>query len=96
MQPPMARGFDFKPLMLQAREKEKALFLNAQHEVMKEVKVRDIKKDLEKAKDIHSIVFDGVITQRLIDSASEKKIAELIGVKKGKFKDDKGVKVILA
>ncbi|HVL86774.1 MAG TPA: hypothetical protein VM681_02005 [Candidatus Thermoplasmatota archaeon] len=32
---------------------------------------------------VHAVVFDGVITQRLLDIASEKGIATLVGVKTG-------------
>ncbi len=32
---------------------------------------------------MHAVVFDGVITQRLLDIAAEKKIATVVGVKMG-------------
>lgn len=49
-----------------------------------ELAVRELADTLKGAKDnVHAVVFDGVITQRLLDIAAEKKIATVVGVKMG-------------
>lgn len=46
--------------------------------------VRELADTLKGSKDkVHTVVFDGVITQRLLDIAADKKIATVVGVKMG-------------
>ncbi len=46
--------------------------------------VRELADTLKSSKDaVHAVVFDGVITQRLLDIAAERKIATIVGVKMG-------------
>jgi len=61
-----------------------ARLLDKNFEVIKEVPVRDLVRTLktENTK-TSSIVFDGVITQRLIDVAAKKEISYLVGVRLG-------------
>ncbi|MCA1818728.1 MAG: DNA primase [Halobacteriales archaeon] len=52
--------------------------------VQGELAVRELADTLKASKDgVHAVVFDGVITQRLLDIAAEKKIATVVGVKMG-------------
>ncbi|MES2153549.1 MAG: DNA primase DnaG [bacterium] len=52
--------------------------------VQGDLAVRELADTLKSAKDnVHAVVFDGVITQRLLDIAAEKKIATVVGVKMG-------------
>ena len=61
-----------------------ARILDSQDKVIEEIAVRDLASRLKTYKDnIQSIVFDGVITQRLVDIASSNAIKNLIGVKIG-------------
>lgn len=56
----------------------------ANAEVQKEVAVRDLAEILRNTKDgVEAVVFDGVITQRLLDIAAEKKIKTVVGAKLG-------------
>jgi DNA primase len=49
-----------------------------------ELAVRELADTLKGSKDtVRAVVFDGVITQRLLDIAAEKKIATVVGVKMG-------------
>lgn len=53
-------------------------------EVQKGVAVRDLAETLKKAKkDVEAVVFDGVVTQRLLDIAADKKITTVVGAKIG-------------
>lgn len=61
----------------------RARFYNTGNEKIKEIAVRDVIKALEETRDISAIVFDGIITQRLVDLAAHKGVKMLIGVKIG-------------
>jgi DNA primase (EC 2.7.7.-) len=51
---------------------------------LQEVAVRDLPDFLKKgAKKVDKVVFDGVITQRLVDIASESGVKRIVGVKMG-------------
>lgn len=61
-----------------------ARILDSEDKVIEEIAVRDLASRLKTYKDnIQSVVFDGVITQRLVDIASSNAIKNLIGVKIG-------------
>ncbi|MBD3398428.1 DNA primase [Candidatus Micrarchaeota archaeon] len=61
----------------------KARFYNEQYEMIKELPVREVIKSLEEVKGIHAIVFDGIVTQRLVDLAESKGVQVLVGGKMG-------------
>lgn len=61
-----------------------ARMLDDNNNIIQEVPVRDLATALKDIDDnITSVVFDGVITQRIVDIASEKGIVNLIGAKVG-------------
>ncbi|MCZ7403482.1 MAG: DNA primase DnaG [Candidatus Methanoperedens sp.] len=61
-----------------------ARFIDEQNNVVSEVPVRDLANALRDVNgNVKSLVFDGVITQRIVDIASEKGIETLIGAKLG-------------
>lgn len=73
----------------------KARFYNSGLERVKEMQVRDVIKSLEEVNDVHTIVFDGIITQRLVDLAANKGVKTLVGVKIGNVnKKPEGIEVI--
>jgi DNA primase len=61
----------------------KAIVLNDKFEPVKEIPVGEITDAISSLDNIHAIIFDGVITQRLIDLASEKGVGVLIGARRG-------------
>jgi hypothetical protein len=63
----------------------KAVLLDdAGQSVKDDLAVRELADTLKSGrKKIHTVVFDGVITQRLLDIAAEKKIQTIVGVKMG-------------
>jgi len=61
----------------------RARFYNSELASTKEMPVRDMIKSLDEEKDVHAIVFDGIITQRLADLADNKKVSLLVGMKLG-------------
>ncbi|MCC4771978.1 DNA primase [Methanosarcina sp. DH2] len=61
-----------------------ARILDSEDRVIEEIAVRDLASRLKTYRDnVKSVVFDGVITQRLVDIASSNAIKNLIGVKIG-------------
>ena len=61
----------------------KAKLLDKDLKEIKEIAVRDIVDEIKKTEKARTILFDGVITQRLVDTASQFNIKNIIGVKMG-------------
>ncbi len=62
----------------------KAYLLDGESNVIKEVAVRDLTSALTKSKEkVSVVIFDGVISQRLVDISSGKEVECLIGAKIG-------------
>lgn len=73
----------------------KARFYDNNFERTKEVQVRDVIKALEETRNAEAIVFDGIITQRLVDLASNRGVKLLIGVKIGNVsKTPEGIEIV--
>lgn len=52
--------------------------------ILREVAVRDLARELKEANgDVNGVIFDGVVTQRIVDIAAEKGLEYLIGAKMG-------------
>ena len=84
--PPKADGKvkKFKKLFDDLSGTLKAYLLDKDVNVIKEVAVRDLAVSLKNSKeDISTVIFDGVITQRLVEIANEKKVEHLVGAKVG-------------
>jgi hypothetical protein len=64
--------------------------------VIKEVPVRDLAEALSRPPEgLKTVIFDGVITQRILDLAHEKKVKTLVGVKFGSItKQPTGLEVL--
>jgi hypothetical protein len=75
---------------------QKAKLLNSRGDVVREVAVRDLADALKKApKEATSVVFDGIITQRLLDNLTGTAIKVIVGVKLGNItKQPAAVEVI--
>ena len=75
-----------------------ARLLGSDDDVVGETAVRDLVHTLKESDDsVKSVVFDGVITQRILDIAADKGIKNLVGVKVGNIsKSPASVKVFTA
>ncbi|WP_042666750.1 DNA primase DnaG [Desulfurococcus amylolyticus] len=64
-----------------------AIFYSSQWDQVKRIPVRDLVSEIQASEPekIHAIVFDGIITQRLIDAVVEKRVKILIGARLGKI-----------
>ncbi|VUT23978.1 MAG: DNA primase DnaG [Candidatus Methanolliviera sp. GoM_oil] len=75
---------EYKKYAEELNETLSAKLLDDEDKVIKEVAVRDLVKELKDAKaSIKAVIFDGVITQRILDISSDKGIKYLIGMKRG-------------
>ena len=73
----------------------KAVLLDKDEKEIKKIPVRELTDELKKSKNIETVVFDGIITQRLLDIAHNKSIITIVGMKMGNVvKIPKSVKVI--
>ncbi len=61
----------------------KARLYGSEGVLIKEVPVRDVIKSIGETNGIETIVFDGIITQRLVDIAAGRGVKTIIGVKLG-------------
>ncbi len=59
-----------------------ALLLDKDKNVIAEIPVRELTNHLKERKDVYAVVFNGVITQRLIDTVSESGVKYLVGARK--------------
>jgi DNA primase len=73
----------------------RARFYNSNYERINEVAVRDVIRSLESTRDVHVIVFDGIITQRLVDLAANRGVKLIMGVKIGNVnKTPEGIEIV--
>jgi DNA primase len=73
----------------------KAVLLDEKDKEIKTIPVRELTDELKKSKNIDTVVFDGIITQRLLDIAHNKNVKTIVGMKMGNVvKKPKSVKVI--
>ncbi len=60
-----------------------AYILDEDKNIKLKVSVRDLVDAMRYTEDVYAVVFDGVITQRLVDIAGERNVHYLVGVKTG-------------
>ncbi len=74
----------FKAMINELSTTSKARILDSAGELMKEVPVRELVNTLKtNVKGVSAVVFDGIITQRILDIAADNKIATIVGTKMG-------------
>ncbi len=73
-----------------------ARIMDRNQNVLREVAVRDLARELKEANgDVNGVIFDGVVTQRILDIAADKGLEYLIGAKMGNIaKSPSCVKVL--
>ena len=73
-----------------------ARIMDRNQNVLREVAVRDLARELKEANgNVNGVIFDGVVTQRILDIAAEKGLEYLIGAKMGNIaKNPSCVKVL--
>lgn len=61
------------------KEAFKAVLFSPEKKILKECGVADLTKTLESQENVDAVVFDGVVTQRLVDLAIKKNVRLLVG-----------------
>jgi len=84
----------FKPIMQGLKGSLKARFLDSSNKTVKEVEVREMLNSLKEAKGVSAIVFDGIITKRVVDEAKRTGVKTIVGVKKGKVEKESEIKLL--
>jgi DNA primase len=73
--------------------KSKATLLDSKKKKIKEVDVKDLLSEVQDSKKkVDTVMFDGIITNRLIEAAMAKGVSTIIGVKKGNITPNEKVK----
>ena len=73
----------------------KAVLFDENEKELKKIPVRQLTDEIKKSDNISAVVFDGIITQRLLDIANNKNVKEIVGIKLGNVvKMPKSVKVL--
>lgn len=73
---------EFEEFIEKVKNDSIALLIDENKNIIKEVPIRDMLSAIESSESIYAVVFNGVITQRLIDIVSEKGAKYLIGARK--------------
>ncbi|MDW5563548.1 MAG: DNA primase DnaG [Methanomassiliicoccus sp.] len=74
----------YKSLINELATTSKAKILDASGAIIKEVPVRDLVNTLKtNVKGVNAVVFDGIVTQRILDIAADNKIVTIVGTKMG-------------
>ncbi len=74
---PEAIGHDVKAL----QGTLEAVLLNEKLEQIKRLPVSQLAEKLQQAKGVDTVIFDGIITQRIVDVASEKNIKRIVAAR---------------
>ncbi len=74
----------YKALINELAATSKAKLLDGQGNVTKEVTVKELVNTLKaESEPVSAVVFDGIVTQRILDIAVEKEIGTIVGTKMG-------------
>lgn len=72
----------FKEYVEKVKTNSNAILLDQENNVIAEIPVRDLISTLNDKEGIQTVVFNGIITQRLIDLVSDKGVKYLVGARK--------------
>jgi DNA primase len=84
----------FEPLLNELKGTLEARLFDEKNKEIKRVKVRNLLEELQRLKGVSTIVFDGIITKRLVEEAKKHGVKAIVGVKKGKVGEEKDIKII--
>lgn len=86
---------DYNELLNEISGSLKAVLFDEKGEELKKIPVRELTDEIKRSNKISTVVFDGIVTQRLLDIASNKNVKEVVGIKLGNvIKIPKTIKVL--
>ncbi len=75
---------DYKKSFNEISGKSKARIIGSKNNLIAEIQIKDLAETLKaQGKDIETVIFDGIITQRILDIATEQKIKVIVATKIG-------------
>jgi len=92
--PPLPQK-DYGAILREISGSLKAVLYDEKGNELTKIPVRELTDEIKKNNTVASVVFDGIITQRLLDIASNKNVREIVGIKIGNVvKLPKSVKIL--
>jgi len=86
---------DYEKILNEISGSLKAVLFDDKGNELKKIPVRELTDEIKKRNNISTVVFDGIITQRLLDIANNKNVKEIVGIKTGNVvKMPKSVKIL--
>lgn len=86
---------DYGAILREISGSLKAVLYDEKGNELTKIPVRELTDEIKKNNTVSSVVFDGIITQRLLDIASNKNVREIVGIKIGNVvKLPKSVKIL--
>lgn len=82
----------FMPAMKELAGTLKARLFDEGMKQLDACEVKDLVERLHGSKKVHAIVFDGIITSRLVEEAAGHDVKYIVGAKRGKIAETKGIK----
>ncbi len=93
--PTSAETEPFKPYMTELKGTMNAKILDENKNEVAQTSIKDLLPKLKKTKNAHTIVFDGIITKRLVETAAKQGVNTIVGIKQGKIDDAKGINLMV-
>ncbi|MDO8625608.1 MAG: DNA primase DnaG [Candidatus Diapherotrites archaeon] len=84
----------YKPAISELKGTLSARLLDEKDGLVGQTSIKELLPKLKKTSGVSKIVFDGIITKRLVDAASKAGVKTLVGIKLGKIEDPKGMELI--
>lgn len=81
-QPKSSELQKFEKFIERVKKEQTAVLLDENMNVIAEIPVRDLLNTISSRDNVHAVVFNGIITQRLIDIVSENNVKYLVGARK--------------
>ncbi|MBI2598207.1 MAG: DNA primase [Candidatus Diapherotrites archaeon] len=83
-QPPSKEEQDlFLPILKELKDSGKAKLFDSEMKETGEVKIKQLVSEVSKKKGLHAIVFDGIVTKRLVEASEKSGATYIVGVRKG-------------
>ena len=75
----------FVPILKELKGKSTAKLFDHEMKEIDEVQVKNLVGEMSKKKGVNAVVFDGIVTKRLVAAADKNEIKIIVGVRKGEL-----------
>ncbi len=84
----------YEPIMNELKGSLKARLFDENMKQLAEIEVRSLLDSMKKYEKAKTIVFDGIVTNRVVSEAKSTGVENIVGIKKGKIENPGGVSVL--